>query len=58
MATPSDSYFAEDKRPVILFDGVCNMCNGGVNFALVGLHGVALLLQCHSSHYVAHVVHF
>mmetsp|Transcript_3534 Transcript_3534/g.4157 ORF Transcript_3534/g.4157 Transcript_3534/m.4157 type:complete len:229 (+) Transcript_3534:164-850(+) len=26
--------FAEDKRPVILFDGVCNLCNGGVNFAL------------------------
>ena len=28
-------YFAgTDKRPVILFDGVCNMCNGGVNFVL------------------------
>ena len=27
-------YFATDKRPVILFDGVCNLCNGGVNFAL------------------------
>ena len=26
--------FRKDKRPVILFDGVCNMCNGGVNFAL------------------------
>lgn len=26
--------FAEDKRPVILFDGTCNLCNGGVNFAL------------------------
>jgi predicted DCC family thiol-disulfide oxidoreductase YuxK len=26
--------FADDKRPVILFDGVCNLCNGGVNFAL------------------------
>ena len=26
--------FSEDKRPVILFDGVCNLCNGGVNFAL------------------------
>lgn len=24
----------EDKRPIILFDGVCNLCNGGVNFAL------------------------
>ncbi|CAB9520973.1 DCC family protein At1g52590 [Seminavis robusta] len=26
--------FATDKRPVILFDGVCNMCNGAVNLAL------------------------
>jgi len=26
--------FSEDKRPVILFDGVCNLCNGAVNFAL------------------------
>jgi predicted DCC family thiol-disulfide oxidoreductase YuxK len=26
--------FREDKRPIILFDGVCNLCNGGVNFAL------------------------
>lgn len=26
--------FKNDKRPVILFDGVCNLCNGGVNFAL------------------------
>lgn len=26
--------FRTDKRPVILFDGVCNLCNGGVNFAL------------------------
>lgn len=45
-ASPSDSastssgssaiadYFATDKRPVILFDGVCNLCNGGVNLAL------------------------
>lgn len=23
-----------DKRPVILYDGVCNMCNGGVNRVL------------------------
>jgi predicted DCC family thiol-disulfide oxidoreductase YuxK len=29
-----DAVFAVDKRPVILFDGVCNLCNGGVNFAL------------------------
>mmetsp|Transcript_14136 Transcript_14136/g.45095 ORF Transcript_14136/g.45095 Transcript_14136/m.45095 type:complete len:176 (+) Transcript_14136:611-1138(+) len=27
-------YFATDQRPIILFDGVCNMCNGGVNLAL------------------------
>jgi len=26
--------FAEDKRPIVLFDGVCNLCNGGVNFAI------------------------
>mmetsp|Transcript_99695 Transcript_99695/g.277354 ORF Transcript_99695/g.277354 Transcript_99695/m.277354 type:complete len:215 (+) Transcript_99695:30-674(+) len=26
--------FAADKRPVILFDGVCNMCNSAVNLAL------------------------
>eukprot|EP00894_Picocystis_sp_ML_P003957 jgi/Pico_ML_1/54474/g4815.t1 len=30
----ADPYFAEDKRPIVLFDGVCNMCNGGVNFIL------------------------
>lgn len=29
-----DEYFVADKRPVILFDGVCNLCNGGVNFML------------------------
>jgi predicted DCC family thiol-disulfide oxidoreductase YuxK len=23
-----------DLRPVVLFDGVCNLCNGGVNFAM------------------------
>lgn len=26
--------FVQDKRPIILFDGHCNLCNGGVNFAL------------------------
>ncbi|EIE19405.1 DUF393-domain-containing protein [Coccomyxa subellipsoidea C-169] len=26
--------FATDKRPIILFDGVCNLCHGGVDFAL------------------------
>lgn len=30
----ADEVFATDKRPIILFDGVCNLCNGGVNFAL------------------------
>jgi len=31
---PGSAYFQDDKRPVILFDGVCNLCNGGVNFVL------------------------
>jgi len=26
--------FSKDERPVILFDGICNLCNGGVNYAL------------------------
>mmetsp|Transcript_19010 Transcript_19010/g.41416 ORF Transcript_19010/g.41416 Transcript_19010/m.41416 type:complete len:265 (+) Transcript_19010:2-796(+) len=26
--------FASDQRPIVLFDGVCNLCNGGVNFAM------------------------
>ena len=26
--------FQEDDRPIILFDGDCNLCNGGVNFAI------------------------
>mmetsp|Transcript_37036 Transcript_37036/g.56911 ORF Transcript_37036/g.56911 Transcript_37036/m.56911 type:complete len:239 (-) Transcript_37036:109-825(-) len=30
----SSVFDKEDQRPVILFDGVCNLCNGGVNFAL------------------------
>ncbi len=30
----ANEVFTEDKRPIILFDGVCNLCNGGVNFAL------------------------
>lgn len=33
-ADDGDEYFATDKRPIILFDGVCNLCNGGVNLAL------------------------
>jgi len=28
----SDSFFANDIRPIMLFDGVCNLCNGGVKF--------------------------
>ncbi|KAK9846024.1 hypothetical protein WJX81_008631 [Elliptochloris bilobata] len=28
-------YFTpQDKRPIILYDGVCNLCNGGVNTML------------------------
>lgn len=27
----SSLFQGEDKRSIILFDGVCNMCNGGVN---------------------------
>jgi len=30
----SADVFSEDKRPIVLFDGICNLCNGGVNFAL------------------------
>lgn len=30
----SKYFSATDRRPVILFDGVCNMCNSGVNFML------------------------
>jgi predicted DCC family thiol-disulfide oxidoreductase YuxK len=33
-AVVSDRVFAKDTRPVILFDGVCNMCNSAVNLAL------------------------
>eukprot|EP00520_Triparma_pacifica_P010642 CAMPEP_0118635794 /NCGR_PEP_ID=MMETSP0785-20121206/2265_1 /TAXON_ID=91992 /ORGANISM="Bolidomonas pacifica, Strain CCMP 1866" /LENGTH=213 /DNA_ID=CAMNT_0006526849 /DNA_START=33 /DNA_END=671 /DNA_ORIENTATION=- len=28
------SLFTHDERPIILFDGLCNLCNAGVNFAL------------------------
>eukprot|EP00270_Netrium_digitus_P005616 TRINITY_DN1750_c0_g1_i1.p1 TRINITY_DN1750_c0_g1~~TRINITY_DN1750_c0_g1_i1.p1 ORF type:complete len:217 (-),score=53.01 TRINITY_DN1750_c0_g1_i1:182-832(-) len=34
LARKSDSYFTTDKRSIILFDGVCNFCNAGVNFML------------------------
>jgi len=30
----SSKVFSGDKRPVILFDGVCNLCNNAVNLAL------------------------
>jgi predicted DCC family thiol-disulfide oxidoreductase YuxK len=30
----AERVFATDKRPIILFDGVCNMCNNAVNLAL------------------------
>ncbi|KAF7843270.1 DCC family protein [Senna tora] len=28
----TSSFFHQDKRPIMLFDGVCNLCNGGVKF--------------------------
>ncbi|XP_077250925.1 putative thiol-disulfide oxidoreductase DCC isoform X2 [Tasmannia lanceolata] len=28
----SSSFFHNDTRPIMLFDGVCNLCNGGVRF--------------------------
>lgn len=30
----ASAVFEEDNRPIILFDGVCNLCNGGVNYAI------------------------
>jgi predicted DCC family thiol-disulfide oxidoreductase YuxK len=33
-ADVASALFTNDKRPIILFDGVCNLCNGGVNLAL------------------------
>merc|ERR1719163_133473 len=33
-ATDAAQYFQGDRRPIVLFDGVCNLCNGGVNFIL------------------------
>lgn len=29
-----EDLFARDRRPVVLYDGVCNMCNSAVNVAL------------------------
>ncbi|CAI9114001.1 OLC1v1037465C1 [Oldenlandia corymbosa var. corymbosa] len=28
----TSSFFQNDSRPIMLFDGVCNLCNGGVKF--------------------------
>ncbi|KAL6134340.1 hypothetical protein ACLB2K_066572 [Fragaria x ananassa] len=28
----TSSIFEDDTRPIMLFDGVCNLCNGGVKF--------------------------
>ena len=30
----ASSVFEADQRPIILFDGHCNRCNGGVNVAI------------------------
>lgn len=30
----ASTVFENDNRPIILFDGVCNLCNGGVNYAI------------------------
>ncbi|GMN50033.1 hypothetical protein TIFTF001_019193 [Ficus carica] len=28
----TSGFFQKDTRPIMLFDGVCNLCNGGVKF--------------------------
>ncbi|KMT00680.1 hypothetical protein BVRB_9g219690 [Beta vulgaris subsp. vulgaris] len=28
----TSNFFDKDSRPIMLFDGVCNLCNGGVKF--------------------------
>ncbi|XP_048233563.1 DCC family protein At1g52590, chloroplastic isoform X1 [Ricinus communis] len=28
----TNGFFERDARPIMLFDGVCNLCNGGVRF--------------------------
>ncbi|GAY63098.1 hypothetical protein CUMW_222930 [Citrus unshiu] len=28
----TSSFFEPDSRPIMLYDGVCNLCNGGVKF--------------------------
>ncbi|KAF1002729.1 DCC family protein At1g52590, chloroplastic [Apium graveolens] len=32
MVKETSSFFQQDSRPIMLFDGVCNLCNGGVKF--------------------------
>jgi predicted DCC family thiol-disulfide oxidoreductase YuxK len=34
-STSALALFADDARPVILYDGVCGLCNRGVNFVLL-----------------------
>jgi predicted DCC family thiol-disulfide oxidoreductase YuxK len=34
LGSTADFVFRTDARPVILFDGVCTLCNGGVDFML------------------------
>lgn len=34
LGATADAVFRTDARPVILFDGVCTLCNGGVDFML------------------------
>jgi len=31
-ATDAEFFQPSDTRPIMLFDGVCNLCNGGVRF--------------------------
>uniref|UniRef100_A0A7C9D6D6 DCC family protein n=1 Tax=Opuntia streptacantha TaxID=393608 RepID=A0A7C9D6D6_OPUST len=31
-AAETSNFFDRDSRPIMLFDGVCNLCNGGVKF--------------------------
>eukprot|EP00262_Sarcandra_glabra_P004896 TRINITY_DN16124_c0_g1_i1.p1 TRINITY_DN16124_c0_g1~~TRINITY_DN16124_c0_g1_i1.p1 ORF type:complete len:142 (-),score=6.86 TRINITY_DN16124_c0_g1_i1:300-725(-) len=31
-AEATSNFFEQDTRPIMLFDGVCNLCNGGVRF--------------------------
>jgi predicted DCC family thiol-disulfide oxidoreductase YuxK len=30
----ADAAFEDDKRPILLFDGICNFCNGAVNLCI------------------------